>query len=205
MLKKFCYNAEIGAVQRNAHLVDLEKGWKMNIYFLLLQRSASIQPRTSPKYKCIRQWYFSPDLVRTELAVAPALVLRLLIRLLHELDDHVLDHLPDLPERIRRRARGKDGEHTRVKLLGLGGKEHGRLRLGLGLALRGRRAEREGVYVYYSSFFELLATNSCWQTLKCPCSVVSKPIFASKCSFERSWRDPQDLQTFAPLRIQKFT
>ena len=40
---------KIRAVQRNAHLVDLEKCWKMNIY---LQRSASIQPRTGlRKYK----------------------------------------------------------------------------------------------------------------------------------------------------------
>ena len=31
---------------------------------------------------------------------------------------------------------------------------------------------------------------------------VSKPNFASKDSFESSWPDLQDLQTFAPLRIQ---
>jgi len=46
---KLCWNSKIRAVQRNAHLVDLEKCWKMNIY---LQRSASIQPRTGlRKYK----------------------------------------------------------------------------------------------------------------------------------------------------------
>ena len=46
------YIAEIGAVQKNAHLVDLEND--ENIILLLriyLQRSASIQLRTSPKYE----------------------------------------------------------------------------------------------------------------------------------------------------------
>ena len=41
---KFCWNFEIWAVRRIANLVDLEKCWKMSIW---LQKSASIQPRTS--------------------------------------------------------------------------------------------------------------------------------------------------------------
>ena len=44
---KICENLwkiEIGTVQRNVNLVDLEKCWKMAIY---LQRSVPIQPRTS--------------------------------------------------------------------------------------------------------------------------------------------------------------
>ena len=39
------WNFEFGAVQRIANLVDLEKCWKMSIW---LQKSALIQPRTSP-------------------------------------------------------------------------------------------------------------------------------------------------------------
>ena len=41
---KICWNFEICAVRRIANLVDLEKCWKMSIW---LQKSASIQPRTS--------------------------------------------------------------------------------------------------------------------------------------------------------------
>ena len=44
-LAKFSKKIEIAAVQRCTHLVDLEKCCKMSIY---LQRSASIQKRTSP-------------------------------------------------------------------------------------------------------------------------------------------------------------
>ena len=40
----FCENFEIAAVQKDANLVDLEKCCRTHIY---LQRSASIQPRTS--------------------------------------------------------------------------------------------------------------------------------------------------------------
>ena len=36
-------------------------------------------------------------------------------------------------------------------------------------------------------------------------SAVSKPIFASKYSLESSWRDLQDLHSFAPLRPQQFS
>ena len=36
-------------------------------------------------------------------------------------------------------------------------------------------------------------------------SAVSKPIFASKYSFESSWRDLQDLHAFAPLSIKKIS
>ena len=40
----FCWKIGFWAVQRNVNLVDLEKCWKMSIW---LQKSASIQPRTS--------------------------------------------------------------------------------------------------------------------------------------------------------------
>ena len=42
------------------------------------------------------------------------------------------------------------------------------------------------------------------QTLEGSFSAVSKPIFATKYSFCSYFRDLQDLQTFAPLQIQKF-
>ena len=42
---KICKIIELGAVRRNDNLVDLEKRCKMSIW---LQKSASIQPRTSP-------------------------------------------------------------------------------------------------------------------------------------------------------------
>jgi len=45
LLIKICEIAPIGAVQTNAHLVDVEKCWRMRIY---LQRSASTQLRKSP-------------------------------------------------------------------------------------------------------------------------------------------------------------
>merc|ERR1719331_939120 len=80
------------------------------------------------------------NLVRTELAIAPALVLSLLIRFLHELDDHILDHLLHLHERISRRARSQKRQHLRVELLGLGLKELRNLALRL---RQRRRAERE--------------------------------------------------------------
>ena len=55
-------------MQKNAHLVDMEKCWKMNAS-IYLRRSASIQPRTSPKYEyeiSLIHWYldflfFSPE------------------------------------------------------------------------------------------------------------------------------------------------
>ena len=40
----FCWNFEFWAVQKYVNFVDLEKCWKMTIW---LQKSASIQPRTS--------------------------------------------------------------------------------------------------------------------------------------------------------------
>merc|ERR550537_1349590 len=81
------------------------------------------------------------DLVRAELAIAPALVLSLLIRLLHELDDHILDHLLHLDEGVRSRVLSQKRQHLRVELISLRRKE---LR-NLALVLRhGRRAEREG-------------------------------------------------------------
>ena len=43
------------------------------------------------------------------------------------------------------------------------------------------------------------------QTLRGSFSAVSTPIFASKYSLESSWRDLQDLHTFAPLRSQNFS
>ena len=43
------------------------------------------------------------------------------------------------------------------------------------------------------------------QTLRGSFSAVSTPIFASKRSLESSWRDLQDLHTFAPLRSQNFS
>ena len=43
------------------------------------------------------------------------------------------------------------------------------------------------------------------QTLRGSFSAVSMPIFASKYSLESSWRDLQDLHTFAPLRSQNFS
>ena len=42
------------------------------------------------------------------------------------------------------------------------------------------------------------------QILRGSFSAVSKPNFASKYSFESSWRDLQDLHAFAPLRPQYF-
>ena len=48
---------EFGAVQRNANLVDLEKRCKMSIW---LQKSASIQPRTSP-YKLAKSVKFAEN------------------------------------------------------------------------------------------------------------------------------------------------
>ena len=50
-----------------------------------------------------------------------------------------------------------------------------------------------------------VSTSNFWQTLRGPFSDVSTPKFASKYSFESSWRDLQNLQTFAPLRIQNFS
>ena len=43
------------------------------------------------------------------------------------------------------------------------------------------------------------------QTLRGSFSAVSTPIFASKYSLESSWRDLQDVHTFAPLRSQNFS
>ena len=43
------------------------------------------------------------------------------------------------------------------------------------------------------------------QTLGGSFSAVSKPNFASKYSFESSWRDLEDLHAFAPLSIQNFS
>ena len=45
IVTKFSEFLEFGAVQRIANIVDLEKRCKMSIW---LQKSASIQPRTSP-------------------------------------------------------------------------------------------------------------------------------------------------------------
>ena len=42
-------------------------------------------------------------------------------------------------------------------------------------------------------------------TLRGSFSAVSTPKFASKYSLESSWRDPQDLHAFAPLRPQYFS
>merc|ERR1719313_3281019 len=53
-------------------------------------------------------------LVRRQLRVAPALVLGLLVRLLHQAHDEVLDHLLHLHERILRNADRKRREHTAV-------------------------------------------------------------------------------------------
>ena len=44
-----------------------------------------------------------------------------------------------------------------------------------------------------------------YQTLEGPFSAVSSPIFATKYSFCSSFRDLQDLQSFAPLRSQNFS
>ena len=54
-----------------------------------------------------------------------------------------------------------------------------------------------------SVFFWLLA--NFWQTLRGPFSAVSTPKFASKYSFESSWRDLQDLLTFAPFESNRRT
>merc|ERR1719313_1939445 len=53
-------------------------------------------------------------LVRRQLRVAPALVLSLLVRLLHQAHDEVLDHLLHLHERILRNADRKRRQHTAV-------------------------------------------------------------------------------------------
>merc|ERR1719380_512232 len=53
-------------------------------------------------------------LVRRQLRVAPALVLGLLVRLLHQAHDEVLDHLLHLHERILRNADRKRRQHAAV-------------------------------------------------------------------------------------------
>merc|ERR1719313_638549 len=53
-------------------------------------------------------------LVRRQLRVAPALVLGLLVRLLHQAHDEVLDHLLHLHERILRNADRERRQHTAV-------------------------------------------------------------------------------------------
>merc|ERR1719364_679549 len=53
-------------------------------------------------------------LVRGELRVAPALVLGLLVRLLHQAHDEVLDHLLDLHERVLSNANRERRKHTAV-------------------------------------------------------------------------------------------
>ena len=55
-------------------------------------------------------------LVGGELGVAPALVLGLLVRLLHQLHDEIFDHLLDFLERIRGHANRKRREHTAADL-----------------------------------------------------------------------------------------
>ena len=50
-----------------------------------------------------------------------------------------------------------------------------------------------------------LTLDNFWQTLKGSFSAVSKPNFASKYSFESSWRDLQDLHAFAPLESNRRT
>merc|ERR1719506_2774383 len=53
-------------------------------------------------------------LVRRQLRVAPALVLRLLVRLLHQAHDEVLDHLLHLHERVLSNANRECRKHTAV-------------------------------------------------------------------------------------------
>ena len=70
--KKLQTNAKIriGAVQKKAQLVDLEECWKFKWVLVFstiyLQRSASIQPRTSPK------WKYEVSIIRVLLMLSPA-------------------------------------------------------------------------------------------------------------------------------------
>merc|ERR1719182_1376486 len=64
-------------------------------------------------------------LVRAQLRVAPALVLGLLVRLLHEPDDEVLDHLLHLGERVLRDADRERRQHAAVDRGALLAKELG--------------------------------------------------------------------------------
>merc|ERR1719327_973382 len=81
-------------------------------------------------------------LVRRQLRVAPALVLSLLVRLLHQAHDEVLDHLLHLHERILRNADRKRRQHTAVDRRALLAEELSHA--GLARVLRAHRQLKEG-------------------------------------------------------------
>mmetsp|Transcript_94461 Transcript_94461/g.262832 ORF Transcript_94461/g.262832 Transcript_94461/m.262832 type:complete len:437 (-) Transcript_94461:507-1817(-) len=68
-------------------------------------------------------------LVRGKLRVAPALVLGLLVGLLHQPDEEVLDHFPDLDEGIVGHAPGGGGEHAALQRAGTAFQEARRAQL----------------------------------------------------------------------------
>merc|ERR1719506_3651968 len=81
-------------------------------------------------------------LVRRQLRVAPALVLGLLVRLLHQAHDEVLDHLLHLHERILRNADRKRRQHAAVDRRALLAEELSHA--GLARVLRSNRQLNEG-------------------------------------------------------------
>merc|ERR1719395_331372 len=81
-------------------------------------------------------------LVRRQLRVAPALVLGLLVRLLHQAHDEVLDHLLHLHERVLRNADRKRRQHTAVDRRALLAEELSHA--GLARVLRSNRQLKEG-------------------------------------------------------------
>merc|ERR1719454_2638512 len=81
-------------------------------------------------------------LVRRQLRVAPALVLGLLVRLLHQAHDEVLDHLLHLHERVLRNADRERRQHAAVDRRALLAEELSHA--GLARVLRSNRQLREG-------------------------------------------------------------
>merc|ERR1719263_2372139 len=81
-------------------------------------------------------------LVRRQLRVAPALVLGLLVRLLHQAHDEVLDHLLHLHERILSNADREGRQHTAVDRRALLAEELSHA--GLARVLRSNRQLEEG-------------------------------------------------------------
>merc|ERR550514_1110487 len=86
-------------------------------------------------------------LVRRQLRVAPALVLGLLVRLLHQAHDEVLDHLLHLHERILRNADRERRKHPAVDRRALLAEELSHA--GLARVLRSNRSWRKDTDAFF--------------------------------------------------------